>query len=147
MTQMVKNLPAMQETWVPFLGQEHPLEKGMGTHSSTLAWSIPWTEKPVGLQSMGLQRVRHNWATNTHTDYMHLYSNAVVKYNYIHMYTYVYVIIYIYTYTQICMCVCVCVCIYIDIYIYIYIYIYSFNGGKGPQRQKCPGPMRVKMLL
>ena len=61
--QMVKNLPAMQETWVRFLGWEDPSEKGMATHSSILAWRIPWTEKPGGLQSMGLQRVRHDWAT------------------------------------------------------------------------------------
>jgi len=47
----------MWKTWVPFLGQEHPLEKGMATHSSILAWRIPWTEEPGGLQFMGLQRV------------------------------------------------------------------------------------------
>ena len=58
--QMVKNLPAMQKTWVQFLGWEDPLEKGMATHSSTLAWEIPWTEEPGGLQSMGPQRVRHD---------------------------------------------------------------------------------------
>ena len=55
MGQMVKNLPAMQETWVQFLGQEDPLQKGMATHSSTLAWRIPWTEEPGS--SMGSQRV------------------------------------------------------------------------------------------
>ena len=58
--QMVKNLPAMQETQVPSLGQEDLLEKGMATHSRILAWRIPWTEQPGGLQSMGLQRVRHD---------------------------------------------------------------------------------------
>ena len=58
--QMVKNLPAMQETQVQSLGQENPLEKGMATHSSILAWRIPWTEKPGGLQSMGSQRVRQD---------------------------------------------------------------------------------------
>ena len=57
---MVKNLPAMQETGVRSLGQEDPLERGMATHSSILAWRIPRTEKPGGLQSVGLQRVRHN---------------------------------------------------------------------------------------
>ena len=57
MAQMVKNLPAMQETRVRSLGGEDPLEKEMATHSSILAWRIPWTEKPGGLQSMGLQRV------------------------------------------------------------------------------------------
>ena len=51
--QMVKNLPAMQETQVRSLGQEDPLEKGMATHCSVLAWRIPWTEEPGGLQSMG----------------------------------------------------------------------------------------------
>ena len=53
--QLVKNLPAMQETWVRFLGQENPLEKEMAIHSSILAWKIPWTEEPGGLQSMGSQ--------------------------------------------------------------------------------------------
>ena len=57
---MVKNLPAMQEAWVQSLDLEDPLEKGMATHSSVLAWRIPWTEEPGGLQSMGLQRVGHN---------------------------------------------------------------------------------------
>ena len=59
--QMVKNPPAMQETQVWFLGQEDPLEKGTATHTSILAWRIPQTEKPGGLQSMGLQRVGHDW--------------------------------------------------------------------------------------
>ena len=58
--QMVKNLPAVQETQVRSLGQEDPLEKEMATHSSILAWRIPWTEEPGGLQSMRLQRVGHN---------------------------------------------------------------------------------------
>ena len=58
MAQMVNNLPAMQETWVQSLGWEDPLEKGMATHSSILAWKIPWAEEPGGLQSMGFQRVR-----------------------------------------------------------------------------------------
>ena len=53
---MVKNLPAIQETWVQFLGQEDPLEKGMATHSSILAWRIPWIEEPGGLQSMGVTK-------------------------------------------------------------------------------------------
>ena len=52
----------MQETWGRSLGWEDPLEKGMATHSSKLAWRIPWTEEPCGLQSMGLQRIGHNWA-------------------------------------------------------------------------------------
>ena len=58
--QMVKNLPAMQETWVQSLGQEDPLEKEMAIHSSILAWRIPWTEESGGLQAMGSQRVGHN---------------------------------------------------------------------------------------
>ena len=60
---MVKNLPAMketQETWVRFLGQKDPLEEEMATHSSILAWEIPWMEKPGGIQSMGSQRVGQN---------------------------------------------------------------------------------------
>ena len=56
----VKHLPTVQETWVRSLGREDPLEEGMATHSSILAWRIPWTEEPDGLQSMGSQRVRHN---------------------------------------------------------------------------------------
>jgi len=59
----VKNPPAMQEpqeTWVQFLGQEDPLEEGMASHSSILAWRIPWTEEPGGLQSIGYQRVGYN---------------------------------------------------------------------------------------
>ena len=54
---MVKNLPAMQETWVQPLGWEDPLEKGMAKHSSILAWKIPWIEEPDGLQSMGSQEL------------------------------------------------------------------------------------------
>ena len=66
----------MQETWVWSLGQEDPLEKGMATHSSVLAWRIPWTEDPGGLQDMRSQRVGHDWATNTH--YLLLSSNYMV---------------------------------------------------------------------
>ena len=58
--QRLKHLPTMRETWVRFLGWEDPLEKEMATHASILAWRIPWTEEPGGLQSMGLQRVRHD---------------------------------------------------------------------------------------
>ena len=57
---MVKNPPAVQETWVSSLGWEDPLEEGMATHSSILSWRIPWTEEPGGLQSMGSQRVQHD---------------------------------------------------------------------------------------
>ena len=64
---MVKNPPAMQKTWVRSLGHEDPLEEDTATHSSILAWRIPWTEKPGRLQSVGSQRVGHDWATYTHT--------------------------------------------------------------------------------
>ena len=57
---MLKHLPTMWETWILALGQEDPLEKEMTTHSSTLAWKIPWTKEPSRLQSMGLQKIRHD---------------------------------------------------------------------------------------
>ena len=60
MAQTVKHLPTMQETWVQSLGQEDPLEKEMAIHSSTRAWTIPWTKEPGGLQSMWSQRVGHD---------------------------------------------------------------------------------------
>ena len=63
---VVKNPPAKQETWVQSLGQEGPLEKEVATHSRILAWEIPWTEEPGGLQSMGSKRVRHGLATTSH---------------------------------------------------------------------------------
>ena len=62
---VVKNTTAVQETQFQFLGQEDALKEEMATYSSILAWKIPWTEEPGGLQSMGSQRVKHNWATNT----------------------------------------------------------------------------------
>ena len=64
---MLKNLAAMKETQVRSQGRENPLENGMATHSSILAWRIPRTEEPGGLQSMGSQTGRHGWATNTHS--------------------------------------------------------------------------------
>ena len=64
MAQTVKLLSTMWETRVRSLGQEDPLEKAMAPHSSTLAWKIPWTEEPGGLQSTGSQRVGHDWATS-----------------------------------------------------------------------------------
>ena len=82
--QTVKNPPAKQETWVWSLGQEDALKKGMASHSSVLAWRIPWTEEPGGLPSMGSQRVRHDWATNTFTLlllYMHPYVHSNTIYN------------------------------------------------------------------
>ena len=63
---MVRDLPAMRETWVQSLIWEGPLEKGMATHSSILIWEIPWTEEPGRLQSMGLQRVGHD-RSDSHT--------------------------------------------------------------------------------
>ena len=66
-THLVKNPPAMQETQVKSLGWEDSLEKGTAILSSILSWRIPWTEEPGGLQSMGLQRVRHDWVTNTNS--------------------------------------------------------------------------------
>ena len=66
MAQRLKRLPAMRETQVRSLGREDPLEKEMATHSSTLAWRIPWTEEPGGLQSTGSQGVRHDWAASIH---------------------------------------------------------------------------------
>ena len=63
MAQMVKNLPAVQETQVQSLGWEDPQEKGMATHSSIHAWKVSWTEGPVGLQSTGSQWIRHDWET------------------------------------------------------------------------------------
>ena len=64
---MIKNPLAMQETQVQSLGPEDPLEKGIATHSSILAWRIPWTEEPGGLQSMRSQRIGHNSVTNAFT--------------------------------------------------------------------------------
>ena len=75
MAQIVKSLPAMQETWVQSLGWEDPLEKKMATHSSILAWEIPWMEEPGWLQSMGSQRVGHDRATQHSTAYLK-YSTA-----------------------------------------------------------------------
>ena len=60
MSETVKNLPVMQETWVQYLGWEDTLEEGMATHCSTLDWSIPWSKKPGGLQSIGSQRDGHD---------------------------------------------------------------------------------------
>ena len=66
MAQWIKNLPAVQGTQIWYLGGEDSLQKEMATHSSILAWKISWTEEPGGLQSMGLQKVGHNWVTNTY---------------------------------------------------------------------------------
>ena len=76
MAQVRNNLPAMQETWVWSLGQEDHLEKGMTTHSNILVQRIPWTEEPDRLQSMGLQKVGHDWATNTFTSTLMKWSES-----------------------------------------------------------------------
>ena len=75
-SQTVKNLPVMRETWVRSLGREEPLEKKMAMHSNILAWRIPWTEEPGGPQSMGSQRVGHDQATNTCIFHFHFISNG-----------------------------------------------------------------------
>ena len=94
---MVKYLPVLPETWVWSLRQEDPWEEEMATHFSILAWRIPWTEEPGGLQSIGLQRVGHHWVTK--------YSTCM----------------------YVCVCVCVCaVTSILYIYIYIYIYTSVF---------------------
>ena len=84
MAQMVKRLPAMRDTQVQSLGWEDTLEKEMATHSSTPAWKIPWMEEASSLQSMGLQRVGHDWATSLHfTSYTYLrtrYSQRIKGY-------------------------------------------------------------------
>ena len=68
--QTVKNLPVMQETWVQSLGWEDPLEAGMATHSSVLAWRIPWTDEPARRQSLGSQRIRYDLATKQQQQYI-----------------------------------------------------------------------------
>ena len=78
--QTVKNLPAVWETWVWSLGWEDPLEEGMATHSSILAWRIPWTEEPGGLQSMGSQGVRHDWVTKHSTAAFQIYFYAATHF-------------------------------------------------------------------
>ena len=75
--QTVKRLPTMRETWVQSLGREDLLEKEMATHSSIFAWKIPWTEKPGGLQSMGLQRVGHDF---TFTFMHNIQARAIKKF-------------------------------------------------------------------
>jgi len=72
---MVKCLSTMWETWVRSLGWEDPLEKEMAIHSSTIAWKIPWTEEPGRLQSMGSQRVGHDWATSL----LHVTSHSLIS--------------------------------------------------------------------
>ena len=78
-TQMVKNLPAVQENWVRSLGWEDPLEKGMAPHSSFLAWRIPWTEKLSRLQSMGPQKVRYDWVTDNFSHFRYTTRRPLAK--------------------------------------------------------------------
>ena len=75
MAQRLKRLPTMRETWVRSLGWEDPLEKEMATHSSVLAWRIPWREEPSRLQSTGSQRVGHDWVTSLSPSLSFLYSS------------------------------------------------------------------------
>ena len=83
---MVKNLPAVQETWVLFLGQEDPLEKGMAIHSGILVWRIPRTEEPSGPQSAGSRRVRHNWAANTFITSLYISFICLCAHSYIQLF-------------------------------------------------------------
>ena len=78
-SQGVNNTFAMQETWIWSLGWEDPLEKEMAIHSSTIAWEIPWTEDPGRLQSMGSQRVRHDWATSLYRMCMLFLLNIIIS--------------------------------------------------------------------
>ena len=77
--QMVNHLSTMRETWVPSLGWQDPLEKEMAIHSSTIAWKIPWTEEPGRLQSMGSQRVGHDWATSCSCSHSHIHTWLLEK--------------------------------------------------------------------
>ena len=77
---VIKNLPAMQETWVWFLDQEDLLDKEMATHAGILAWESPWTEEPGGQQSMGSQRVRHDWVTGHAHNVLYYIKYIILKY-------------------------------------------------------------------
>ena len=77
--QMVKNLPVMRDTKVLSLGLEDSLAKQMATHSSILAWRVPWTEESGKLQSIGSQRIGHDWVTNTHTIHTHIHTWLLEK--------------------------------------------------------------------
>ena len=81
--QRLKRLPGIQETRVRSLGREDTLEKAMSPHSSTLAWRIPWKEEPGRLQSMGLQRVRHNWATSLSLSLLALPIGHFIRFKYL----------------------------------------------------------------
>ena len=94
--QTVKNLPAVQETWVWSLVGNDPLEKGMATHSNNLAWKIQWRRKPGGLQSLGPQRVRCHWVTYTFTFFHQVCSTEYLS---------------SLTVMNLCLCVCMYVCV------------------------------------
>ena len=91
--QMVKNLPVIQGTWVPSLGWEDPLEKGTATHSSILAWRISWTEGPGMLQSMGLQRVGHDWEPFIHYLIFFFFKAVLVNFHGMYMLQFVHLFI------------------------------------------------------
>ena len=80
----VKNLPAMQETWVGFLGWKDPLEEGMATHSSILAWRIPWTEESHGPQSMGTRPTPTAWRVHVYGFCVVSWKDRIYQYEYIH---------------------------------------------------------------
>ena len=77
LAQIAKNLPAIKKTWAQSLGWEDLLEKEMASHSSTLAWRIPWTEEPGRLQSTASQRVRHDWATTFSTISLYIFFRII----------------------------------------------------------------------
>ena len=96
--ELVTNLPAIWETWIQSLGREDALGMGMATHSSILAWRIPWTEEPGGLQSMESQRVKHDWVTNTFTFFKYMPRSGIAIYSFLmnlHMLSMVVIPIYI----------------------------------------------------
>ena len=94
--QTVKNLPAVPETWVWSLVGKDPVEKGMATHSNTLAWKTLWTEKPDGLQCLGSQRVGHHWVTYIFAFFHHVYSTGYLS---------------SLTVMNLCLSVCTCTCV------------------------------------
>ena len=126
MVQAVKNLLLIQETWLWSLGQEDHLEKEIVTHSSILAWEIPWTEGFGGLPSMGLQRVGHDWATNPFTFFILLFIyvlffrvNLLLRFvrGFVNQHKY-YNHLFFLSLCKTCVCVHVQVCI---------LYVYSFR--------------------
>ena len=123
---MVKNLPAMHETWIQSLGQKDPLEKGMATHSIIRAWRIPWTKEPGGLQSMWSQRVGQDWETK-HTSSISLKKT--------HFFSFLWL-------SNIPLCVYVCVCVCVCICVYILHLLNPFICWWAPRLLPCPGYRR-----